>query len=198
MWEPFSEPARRAIVRAQEVAAMFGSTFIGTEHIAFALAEGDDDLGHLLAKSLDREAIRERLGGASSAPSQEMVFSTGAKRSIESAFENARRLNHSYIGPAHLALGILASGDPPPMLSGGDPEWLRAALDQVANGDDPLRSVWKKVAGSDDLDPAMHALVTSLQYLKNLATPGTRISITVTPPNGEERTWAWTRLEKPE
>jgi ATP-dependent Clp protease ATP-binding subunit ClpA len=143
MWEPFGERARRTIVRAQEVAHLFGSGSIGTEHIAFALAEGDDEVGHLLANALDRDAIRARLGGVKEAPKQEMQFTAGAKRSIELAFVNARRLDHHYIGVAHLALGLLdggdplAPGDPPALLPGGDIEALRAALAAVAADDDP-------------------------------------------------------------
>jgi len=143
MWEPFGARARRTIVRAQEVAHLFGSGFIGTEHIAFALAEGDDEVGHLLANSLDRDAIRERLGSLTEAPKREMVFTRGAKRSIELAFVNARRLNHNYIGVAHLALGLLDAGDPldpgdpPALVPGGDVTALLAALAAVAADDDP-------------------------------------------------------------
>ena len=120
MWEPFTEPARHSIVRAQEVAQMFGASFIGTEHMTFALAESDDAVGEALATTVDRDALRERLGALSSAPVAEMVFTTGAKHAIERAFEAARRVNHNFIGTAHLVLGILDSGDPPPMLEGID------------------------------------------------------------------------------
>src|ERR1700680_2016192 len=128
MWEPFTEPARRAIVRAQEVAQMFASAFIGTEHIAFALAEHDDEVGRVLANSVDRDELREKLGSARGFPTQEMVFTPGAKHTIEFAFENARRLNHNYIGIAHIALGMLQS-EPPPLRPGVDLPGLRAELD---------------------------------------------------------------------
>jgi ATP-dependent Clp protease ATP-binding subunit ClpC len=132
MWEPFSGGARRAIVRAQEVAHMFGSRSIGTEHITFALAEGDDEVAAVLANALDRDAIRERLGSVSEAPKREMDFTSDAKRVIECAFVNARRLDHKSIGVAHIALGLLDAGDPPPLVPGGDVTALRTALDGVA------------------------------------------------------------------
>ena len=131
MWEPFSESARRAILHSQQVAQMFASHCIGPEHIAFALAEGDDEIGHLLAGAFDRDAIRERLGAAGAAPAEEMEFSSGAKRTIELAFVNARRLDHNSIDTAHLALGLLAAGDLP-LLPTTDPATLRAALDTAA------------------------------------------------------------------
>jgi ATP-dependent Clp protease ATP-binding subunit ClpC len=132
MWEPFTEDARQAIVRAQAVAQMFGSSTIGTEHLAFALDEGGDATATALAQSLDREAIKRRLGVARGAPSTEMTFSDAAKRAIEYAFGNARRLGHGFIGPPHLALGMLATDDPPPLVEGVDPAMLRARLDAVA------------------------------------------------------------------
>ncbi|HEY0614948.1 MAG TPA: Clp protease N-terminal domain-containing protein [Candidatus Elarobacter sp.] len=140
LWEPFSQPARRAIVRAQEVAQMFGSVSIGTAHIAFALAEGDDEVAHLFAQALDRGAMRERLGSVSAAPVAEMHFSDGAKRTIELAFVAARKLGHNYIGIAHVALGVLDSGDPPAAAAGVDLGVLRADLERAAGDDDPSRN----------------------------------------------------------
>jgi ATP-dependent Clp protease ATP-binding subunit ClpC len=134
MWEPFSKGARQAVVRAQAVAQMFGSAIIGTEHLAFALAEGDDAVAAALAESLDRDAIRARLGVARSAPPSEMVFADSAKRAIEYAFKNARRLNHDYIGTPHLALGMLETDDPPPLAEGVDLVTLNARLDAIAQG----------------------------------------------------------------
>jgi ATP-dependent Clp protease ATP-binding subunit ClpC len=132
MWEPFTEEARQAVVRAQAVAQMFGSTTIGTEHLAFALDEGGDATATALAQSLDREAIKQRLGVTQGAPSAEMVFGVSAKRAIEYAFENARRLGHKFIGTPHLALGMLATDDPPPLAEGVDPAMLRARLEAAA------------------------------------------------------------------
>ncbi len=138
MWEPFTVASRHAIVRAQEVAQMFGSPYIGVEHITFALAEGDDDVGRLFATSIDRDAIRERLGAAGAMPNPHMVFTSGAKRTIELAFENARRLNHNYIGLAHVALGLLGSDDPPPLVEASDIATLRAELARVAANDNAV------------------------------------------------------------
>src|ERR1700685_762208 len=100
-WDPFTEPARRSIVRAQEVAQMFGSSSIGTAHMTFALAESDDEVGSALAAAIDREAMRNLLGGAGAGPADEMTFTRGAKQSIELAFESAHRLKQNLIGPAH-------------------------------------------------------------------------------------------------
>src|SRR4029077_16922949 len=42
---------------------------------------------------------------------QEMVFTPRAKRVIELAFEEARQLNHNYIGTEHLLLGLIREGE---------------------------------------------------------------------------------------
>ncbi|HEX3466313.1 MAG TPA: Clp protease N-terminal domain-containing protein [Candidatus Elarobacter sp.] len=132
MWEPFTQSARHAIVRAQEVAQMFASRFIGTEHIAFALAEEDDEVGRIVTTAIDRDELRERLGAARSAPNPEMVFTSTAKRAIELSFENARRLSHGYIASAHLALGILQADKELPLRADADLAAVRAELEQAA------------------------------------------------------------------
>jgi hypothetical protein len=198
MWEPFTEDARQAIVRAQAVAQMFGSSTIGTEHLAFALDEGGDATATALAQSLDREAIKQRLGVTRGAPSTEMVFSVSAKRAIESAFENARRLKHNFIGTPHLALGMLATDDPPPLVDGVDLVMLRARLDAVAESTVLPNPSW--VLREGDSHPfARHlaALLTGYERSGGLGPPGTRVALTVTPPGEPERRWVLERENTP-
>jgi ATP-dependent Clp protease ATP-binding subunit ClpA len=206
MWEPFSEPARHVFVRAQEVAQMFGSSTIGTEHMTFALAESDDEVGSALAGAVDRAAMRQLLGAVSASPTDEMTFTRGAKQSIELAFESARRLKQNFIGPAHIALGIVASSDPPPLVATTDSAVLRAALELAAKHeqppvvvakDDPAGSaLWRRVIGdADPFEKATHVL-EALAGTKGLDAPGTRISLTVAVPGEPEQTWGWIREER--
>jgi ATP-dependent Clp protease ATP-binding subunit ClpA len=197
MWEPFTEPSRRVIVRAQEVAQMFSSHFIGTEHIAFALAEGDNEVGRIFAGAIDRGAIRERLGEVSSAPVVEMVFTGGAKRAIETAFENARRLNHNYIGLAHLALGILDSGDTPPLVAGTDVGQVREELNRAAIADAPASKMWTlesfmspETPVAKNVQLAADAMIQALHHFTELSEPGTRVTITFSR-RGKEQSWTW-------
>jgi ATP-dependent Clp protease ATP-binding subunit ClpC len=119
------------MVRAQEVAVLFGGSSVGTEHVLFALADGDDELGALLAGALDRDAIRQRLAAVSGAPGAELQFSDGAKRTVALAFANARRLGHNFIGPAHLALGALEA-EPPPLAGAVSGAEVRTVLEHLA------------------------------------------------------------------
>ena len=170
---------------------MFGSSTVGTEHVAFALAEGDDAVATAWAESLDRNAIRERLGVAHGAPSTEMAFAVSAKRAIEFAFENARRLSHNFIGTPHLALGVLATDDPPPLIAGVDLVMLRARLDAIAEGSVAVPARWTLRDGPPH--PFVRQLVVTAGRYDELGPPGTRITLTVTPPAGPARTWAFER-----
>jgi len=198
MWEPFSGPARRAVVRAQEVAQMFGAHYIGTEHMLFALAERDDPVGAALTHAVDRSALREQLENVSQGSVVEMVFTSGAKRAIELAFENARRLNHNFIGTGHVALGIVGS-EPPPLLPGHDVMSLTAALVLAATHDGPESAPghgWTRTAG-EERHPIADAVSSVLGYLPDLGKDGTRVSVTVAVPGEPERTWSWLNEQTP-
>ena len=117
MWEPFTERARRSIVLAQEEAQRLGNNYIGTEHILLGIiSEGEslaakvlETLGVNLAKV--RQEVEAIVGRGGQTVQQEMVFTPRAKRVIELAFEEARRLNHGYLGTEHLLLGVARQTD---------------------------------------------------------------------------------------
>ena len=117
MWEPFTERARRSIVLAQEEAQRLGNNYIGTEHILLGIiSEGEslaakvlETLGVNLAKV--RQEVEAIVGRGGQTVQQEMVFTPRAKRVIELAFEEARHLNHNYIGTEHLLLGLIREGE---------------------------------------------------------------------------------------
>src|SRR6202049_1688050 len=117
MWETFTERARRSIVLAQEEAQRLGNNYIGTEHILLGIiSEGEslaakvlETLGVNLAKV--RQEVEAIVGRGGQTVQQEMVFTPRAKRVIELAFEEARQLNHNYIGTEHLLLGLIREGE---------------------------------------------------------------------------------------
>lgn len=133
-WEPFDESAHHAIRRAQEVAQLFGAASVDTTHVAFALAEGDDELARLLAASLDHDAMRARLGVARGEPNPDMRFSEDTKHAIEAAFGVTRRLHQRLIGRAAVALGLLDLAGAPPLAPGVDRDELRAHLMRLVPG----------------------------------------------------------------
>jgi len=204
IWEPFSEGARKAVVRAQELPQGSETRCLGVEHLAVALADGDDDIGRLLSDAFEYTALE---ADARVDAQQQMVFTRAAKRTIELAFANARRLNHSYIGSAHLALRLLEISEAPPLRAGVDLAELRMSLDAITDAgnvnpsgviqprENPSNviqpSEWKYVAGNLGLHPATNPILAVLARYADLACPGVSITLTMSAPDGESRSGIW-------
>jgi len=113
----FTERARRVLSLAQEEASAFNHRYIGTEHILLGLIrEGEGTAARVLAElGVDAEKVREAIevlvGRPERPTSQERELTAQAKKALEYAVEEARRLSHSYIGTEHLLLGILRGQD---------------------------------------------------------------------------------------
>jgi ATP-dependent Clp protease ATP-binding subunit ClpC len=112
-FEKFSERARRSLTKAQEEAQHFGHNYIDTEHILLGLIAEEDGvackvLNNLgIAASKIRAAIEFVVGRGEKSVVGEVGLTPRAKKVIELAVDEARRLNHSYIGTEHLLLGLL-------------------------------------------------------------------------------------------
>jgi len=112
-FEKFSERARRSLTRAQEEAQHFGHNYIDTEHILLGLIAEEDGVACKILNNLGvpaskiRAAIEFVVGRGEKSNSGEVGLTPRAKRVIELAVDEARRLNHSYIGTEHLLLGLL-------------------------------------------------------------------------------------------
>src|SRR5436305_7847254 len=116
-FDKFTERARRVLTLAQEEAQRFNHNYIGTEHLLLGLVrEGDgvaakvlNNLGVELSKV--RSAVEFIIGRGEKSISGEIGLTPRAKKVIELAVEEARRLNHSYIGTEHLLLGLVREGE---------------------------------------------------------------------------------------
>jgi ATP-dependent Clp protease ATP-binding subunit ClpC len=112
-FEKFSERARRALTRAQEEAQHFGHSYIDTEHILLGLVSEEDGVASKVLNNLGvpaskiRAAIEFVVGRGERSAVNEVGLTPRAKKVIELAVDEARRLNHSYIGTEHLLLGLL-------------------------------------------------------------------------------------------
>jgi ATP-dependent Clp protease ATP-binding subunit ClpC len=116
-FERFSEGARRVLTRAQGEAQRLGHTYINTEHILLGLVSEESGIATKILNSMDippnkvQAAIEFVAGkGEKRSISGDIDLSPGAKRVIELAVDEARRLNSSYIGSEHLLLGLLREG----------------------------------------------------------------------------------------
>ncbi len=116
-FDKFTERARRVLTLAQEEAQRFNHNYIGTEHLLLGLVrEGDgvaakvlSNLGVELAKV--RSAVEFIIGRGDRAVLGEIGLTPRAKKVIELAVDEARRLNHHYIGTEHLLLGLVREGE---------------------------------------------------------------------------------------
>ena len=116
-FEKFSERARRVLSLSQEEAQRFNHNYIGSEHILLGLVRETDGvaaqvLGNLgLDLSRVRSAVEYLIGKEDSNPQQDIGLTPRAKKLIELAVDEARRLNHTYIGTEHLLIGLMRDGE---------------------------------------------------------------------------------------
>ena len=116
-FEKFSEKARKVLTLAQEEAQRFNHNYIGTEHILLGLVrETEGVVARVLVNlGIDLNKVRaavEFIIGRGEKPVQgEIGLTPRAKKVIELAVDEARRMNHSYIGTEHLLVGLLREGE---------------------------------------------------------------------------------------
>ena len=116
-FEKFSERARRVLSLAQEEAQRFNHNYIGTEHILLGLVRETEGVAArvLSGLSVDLSKVRsavEFIIGRGEKPAQgEIGLTPRAKKVVELAVDEARRMNHTYIGTEHLLIGLLREGE---------------------------------------------------------------------------------------
>jgi ATP-dependent Clp protease ATP-binding subunit ClpC len=118
MFERFTDRARKVMALANQEAQRFNHEYIGTEHILLGLVKEGSGVGANVLKNLDIDLRKVRLEVEKLVkPGPEMVTmgklpqTPRAKKVIEYAIEEARNLNHNYVGTEHLLLGLLREHD---------------------------------------------------------------------------------------
>ena len=117
-FEKFSERARRVLSLAQEEAQRFNHNYIGTEHVLLGLARETEGVAakvlanHNVELSKIRSAVEFIIARGDRPISDDMIgLSPRAKKVIELAVDEARRLNHHYIGTEHILIGLMREGE---------------------------------------------------------------------------------------
>ncbi len=117
MFERFTERARRVIILAQEEAKRLNHSAVGTEHILLGIIREGEGVASKVLESLNispervRAEIESAIGRGDRAPYEEVAFTPRAKKVLELALDEARRLGHNYIGTEHLLLGLIREGE---------------------------------------------------------------------------------------
>ena len=133
-FEKFSERARRVLSLAQEEAQRFNHTYIGTEHILLGLVRETDGVAAKVLSNLGvelnkvRSAVEFIIGRGERTTGGEIGLTPRAKKVIELAVDEARRLQHNYIGTEHLLIGLMREGEGVPA---GVLESLGVTLDKI-------------------------------------------------------------------
>jgi ATP-dependent Clp protease ATP-binding subunit ClpC len=116
-FDKFTERARKVLSLAQEEAQRFQHNYIGTEHLLLGLVREGDGVAAKVLSNLGvdlnkvRSAVEDIIGRGDRIVLGEIGLTPRAKKVIELAFDEARRLNHHYIGTEHLLLGLVREGE---------------------------------------------------------------------------------------
>lgn len=133
-FEKFSERARRVLSLAQEEAQRFNHNYIGTEHILLGLVRETEGVAARVLSNLNVELVKVRsavefiIGRGERPTPGEIGLTPRAKKVIELAVDEARRLNHHYIGTEHLLIGLMREGEG---VAAGVLESLGVSLEKV-------------------------------------------------------------------
>jgi ATP-dependent Clp protease ATP-binding subunit ClpC len=118
MFERFTDRARKVMALANQEAQRFNHDVIGTEHILLGLVKEGSGVGATVLKNFDVDIKKLRLevekhvkSGPDMVTMGKLPQSPRAKKVIEYAIEEARALNHNYVGTEHILLGLLRESE---------------------------------------------------------------------------------------
>lgn len=112
-FDKFTELALKVLSLAEEEAQRFGHNYIGTEHLLLGLVCESRSVASKVLSNLGVELNKVRSAVACIIVRGDRIvlgesgLTPSAKRVIELAADEADRLNHRYIGTAHLLLGLV-------------------------------------------------------------------------------------------
>ncbi|MEP0345646.1 ATP-dependent Clp protease ATP-binding subunit, partial [Rhodopirellula bahusiensis] len=113
-YERFTDRARKVMQLANQEAQRFNHEYIGTEHILLGLVKEGSGVAANVLKNLEVDLRKIRLEVEKLVQSGPEMVTVGklpqtprAKKVIEYSMEEARNLNHSYVGTEHILLGLL-------------------------------------------------------------------------------------------
>src|SRR5213596_1612112 len=114
MYERFTDRARKVMQLANQEAQRFNHEYIGTEHVLLGLIKEGSGVAANVLKNLDVDLRKIRLevekivqAGPDMVTMGKLPQTPRAKKVIEYSIEEARNLNHNYVGTEHLLLGLL-------------------------------------------------------------------------------------------
>jgi ATP-dependent Clp protease ATP-binding subunit ClpC len=116
MFERFDEPARLAVVRAQEEARRANQTYIGPERLLLGVMDVGNSVAReaLAALGVGVEDVRRDvegiIGRGPEPPSGHIPFTPQSKKVLELSVQEAGQLGHEFVGTGHILLSLLREG----------------------------------------------------------------------------------------
>ncbi|MGQ9531554.1 MAG: ATP-dependent Clp protease ATP-binding subunit [Desulfotomaculales bacterium] len=117
MFGRFTERAQRVLSLAREEAQRLQYPYIGTEHLLLGLIREGTGVAARVLAALGIEAdkvramVEQMVEKGEGHRSGEVTLTPRAKRVLELALDEARRLGHPYVGTEHLLLGLIREGE---------------------------------------------------------------------------------------
>lgn len=118
MYERFTDRARKVMKLAEQEARCLNHGYIGTEHILVGLVREGTGVGAAVLKNMGVALgrIRKEIDAIVRPGSPETVTGPlplipSAKNAMAYAIEEARGLDHNYVGTEHLLLGLLRENE---------------------------------------------------------------------------------------
>ncbi len=174
-FDRFTDRARRVLTLGQDEARRFNHGYIGTEHILLGLIRESDGVAAQVLRNLQvdlakvRVAVEFVIGAGDKSTLGEVGLTPRAKRVIELAIDEARRLGHDYIGTEHLLLGLVREGEG---IAAGVLESLGVDLDKVRH------EVIRVLSQSGPVEPAIEGPASGgvQRFQTTRAVPRTHVS----------------------
>jgi ATP-dependent Clp protease ATP-binding subunit ClpC len=116
-FDKFTERARKSLSLSQEEAQRLQHNYIGTEHLLLGLIREDEGVAAKVLLNLGvrldeaRQNIAAIIGRGDQAVPGSIGLTPRAKKVIELAVDEARKMNHHTIGTEHILLGLVREGE---------------------------------------------------------------------------------------
>ncbi len=118
MYDRFTEKAKKVISYSKQEAQRLGHEYIGTEHLLLGILREGTGMAYTILERLDadpkkvRMEVEKRVRDAADVimAGKQFPFAPRAKKSLEYAVEEGKRLGQNYVGTEHLLMGLLCEG----------------------------------------------------------------------------------------
>ncbi|MDI3481029.1 MAG: ATP-dependent Clp protease ATP-binding subunit ClpC [Tepidanaerobacteraceae bacterium] len=113
----FTERAQKVVAYAQEEARRLNHNVVGTEHLLLGLIREGEGVAARALKNMGvdiqkvRQQVEMMIGVGPFAIQGPIGYTPRAKRVMELAMDESRKLGHNYVGTEHILLGLIREGE---------------------------------------------------------------------------------------